>query len=167
MKRYFLVLAVLFITAVTPTLAQSKIYAANGKLPSRAQLDLMLEDTMARLDRAMKTNRFDALLAWSSTPTRDRYKTGAEFGKPFGPYVKARADLSVLVTAPRTYPNVTLQKAKMKGVKPTANRLAGGELLNVQAKYDLKSTIVANVQYLSEKGLWKLVNISLRVTPRK
>lgn len=166
MKRALPIVALLFVTAVAPALAQSKIYAANGKLPTQTQLNLMLEDTMARFDKAVKSNNFDAFLAWSSTPTRDRFKTGAEFGKVFQPFVKAKADLSVLVKVPRAFPNVTLEKPKAKGSKPQANRPAAGELLNVEARYTLKTIVTVNLQYLSEKGLWRLVSIRLRSKPR-
>lgn len=166
MKRSPLVLAVLFISMLTPALAQSKIYAANGKIPPLPQLNLMLEDTIRRFDKAVKANNFDALVAWSSTPTRDRFKSGAAFGEPFQPFVQARADLSVLVTAPRSYPKVTLQKPKLKEGKTRPNPSGVGELLDIEARYNLKSTITLNLQYLSEKGLWRLVTLRIRSTPR-
>lgn len=166
MKRALLVVAVLFVSLVAPALAQSKIYAANGKIPPLSQLNLMLEDTLARFDKAMKSNNFDAFLAWSSTPTRDRFKTGAEFGKPFKPLIDGKADLSVLVRAPRSYPKVVLEKPKANSAKQPANRLSTGDLLSVEAKYTLKTIIIVDLQYLSEKGQWRLASIRLRGKPR-
>ncbi len=146
--RFVIILAMILVAAGGTADAQ---YHSNGKVPPREQLDAMVTDTIQAYNNALQRKDFTAFHSWVSTKAQQMLPAEKmlELSKPL---IDRKVNLVVLKTRKPTYPR-----------EPEIVEAADMAVLRVKAVYKIKETITVMLQYTTEKQLWRLLTIDVRL----